>query len=238
MLNTIFSILVMTLIGFTSSENPAVKDPVKGKSTTGSSLYDVLYSDSLITLPSSDVFTLALRGYENLKKAGLKKDFLSIIDFSIPSTAKRLWIIDVENKKVLFHELVAHGRNTGDNIAGKFSNIPNSNMSSLGFYLTGETYTGRHGLSLYLDGMDSEFNNNARARAIVIHGADYVSEDFIKTNGRLGRSFGCPALSTESYKTIIETISNGSCLFIYYPDEEYLQKSTLLNQVEFAAQPK
>jgi hypothetical protein len=223
MLNTIFSILFMTLIGFTGSEKTAIKD-------SGSGIYDALAADSLV-LPSPDIFTLAMRGYEKLQKSGIRKDILSIIDFSIPSTEKRLWVIDVENRKVLFHELVAHGRNTGDNVADKFSNIPNSNMSSLGFYLTGETYTGRHGLSLYLDGMDSEFNNNARARAIVIHGADYVSEDFIRTNGRLGRSFGCPALSTESYKTIIETICNGSCLFIYFPDEEYLKKSTVLNQL-------
>jgi hypothetical protein len=224
----------MTLIGFTGSEKTAIRDTVKEIAITaeipGSDIYDALAADSLV-LPSHDIFTLAIRGYEKLKKSGIRKDILSIIDFSIPSTEKRLWIIDIENKKVLFHELVAHGRNTGDNVAGKFSNIPNSNMSSLGFYLTGETYTGKHGLSLYLDGMDSEFNNNARSRAIVIHGADYVSEDFIKTYGRLGRSFGCPALSTGSYKTIIETISDGSCLFIYYPDDEYLKKSMVLNQL-------
>jgi hypothetical protein len=233
MLNTIFSIFIITLIGFTGRENITINDPVKEAISIvvpGSSTYEVFSADSLADLPSPKVFTLALNGYEKLKKTGLKKNLLSIIDFSLPSTEKRLWVIDVENKKILFHELVAHGRNTGDNIAAKFSNIPNSNMSSLGFYLTGETYTGKHGLSLYLDGMDTEFNNNARSRAIVIHGADYVSEDFISKYGRLGRSFGCPALSTGSYKAIIDIISDGSCLFIYYPDEEYLKKSTVLNQ--------
>jgi hypothetical protein len=225
----------MTLIGFTGRENITIIDPVKEETISivvpGNNLYEVLSADSLLDLPSPKVFTLALRGYEKLKKGGLKNNLLSIIDFSLPSTEKRLWVIDVKNRKVLFHELVAHGRNSGENVAGKFSNVANSNMSSLGFYLTGETYSGKHGLSLYLDGIDGEFNNMARSRAIVIHGADYVSEDFIRANGRLGRSFGCPALSTVSCKTIIETISNGSCLFIYYPDEEYLKKSTVLNQL-------
>jgi hypothetical protein len=234
MLNIIITVLFMTFIGFTGGENTTVNDPVEEKGiavAAGSSIYDVLTKDSLAVPPSRAIFALAMKGYGNMKKSGVTKNVLSIIDFSLPSTQKRLWVIDVENKKILFHELVAHGRNTGDNNAGKFSNIPESNMSSLGFFLTGETYTGKHGLSLYLDGLDGEFNNNARSRAIVIHGADYVSEDFIRTNGRLGRSFGCPALSTGSCKTIIETISNGSCLFIYYPDDEYLKKSTVLNQL-------
>jgi hypothetical protein len=138
----------------------------------------------------------------------------------------------MDSKKVLFHDLVAHGRNSGDNFAGKFSNTPNSNMSSLGFYVTGDTYTGKHGLSLYLNGMDPDFNDKARERSIVIHGADYVSQNFIRKYGRLGRSFGCPALSMESYKSIIDTICQGSCLFIYYPDEGFVRQSTVLNSIK------
>lgn len=194
--------------------------------------YLIIYNEFSASgeMPSSAVFEVALRGYQNLRKYNaLGRNILAIADFSMPSTEKRLWVIDMDSRKVLFHEFVAHGRNSGDNYAGEFSNIPSSHMSSLGFYVTGETYTGKHGLSLYLDGKDKEFNDNARSRAIVMHGADYVSTDFIKQHGRLGRSFGCPALSMECYQTVIDSISKGSCLFIYYPDEHYLQKSSVLN---------
>lgn len=194
-------------------------------------LYDEIAASAGETqMPAFDVFRLAHTGYESLEDSeGLGRNILSIVDFSLASTEKRLWVIDMDRKKILFNELVAHGRNSGENFAAKFSNIPESNMSSIGFYVTGDTYTGKHGLSLYLDGRETEFNGRARERAIVIHGADYVSEDFVKTHGRLGRSFGCPALSMASHKSVIETISNGSCLFIYYPDDEYLKKSTYLN---------
>ena len=192
--------------------------------------YDELALEGIMVLPSYEVFSIALKGYNNLKnKSGIRKNILTIVDFSMPSSEKRLWVIDVETRKVLFNDLVAHGRNSGDDIATEFSNTPNTNMSSIGFFITGETYTGMHGLSLYLDGMDKDFNNNARSRAIVIHGADYVSLDFIKKYGRLGRSFGCPSLSLDIYKPVINTICDGSCLFIYYPDQEFLNKSSVLN---------
>jgi hypothetical protein len=193
-------------------------------------LYNELSAVNNTVLPSYKVFDLAFKGFSNLRKTGgFSKNILTIADFSKPSTEKRFWVIDMVSGKVLFHELVAHGKNSGDNYAGKFSNIPQSNMSSLGFYITGDTYTGKHGLSLYLNGRDREYNDKARERAIVIHGADYVSQDFIRQYGRLGRSFGCPALSQECNKSIIDTISGGSCLFIYYPDEEFITKSTVLN---------
>jgi hypothetical protein len=139
-----------------------------------------------------------------------------------------LWVIDLNTRSVLFHDYVAHGRNSGDEFANIFSNKPQSYMSSIGFYLTGETYSGKHGLSLRLDGMDTEYNHNARSRAIVMHGADYVSEAFIQKHGRLGRSFGCPSVSMEISDRIISAICEGSMLFIYYPDENYLKHSTLL----------
>ena len=183
-----------------------------------------------IRMPSPDVFEMAYKGYITLKgKNGLNRNILTIADFSLPSTEKRLWVFDMDKKEILFNEWVAHGKNSGENYAAKFSNIPHTNMSSIGFYITGDTYSGKHGLSLYLDGQEEEFNSKARERAIVIHGADYVSENFIKAYGRLGRSFGCPALSMDSYKQIIESISRGSCLFIYYPDKTYLKRSTVLN---------
>ena len=133
------------------------------------------------------------------------------------SKKQRLWVIDLKNNIILFQSLVAHGRNSGNEFAGKFSNNPQSYQSSLGFYATGETYYGKHGYSLRLDGLEKEINNNARKRAIVIHGADYVSENFIKQNGRLGRSLGCPSLPMNISKEIIDTIKNKSGLFVYHP---------------------
>ncbi len=183
--------------------------------------------------PQYEVFRKAFIGYLNLKKENKlsKPDILSCIDFSLPSTQERLWIIDLKNKKVLFHELVAHGKNSGGNMATTFSNIMNSNMSSLGFYVTAQKYTGKHGLSLRLSGQEAGYNDMAMARAVVIHGADYVSKEFVKSMGRLGRSFGCPAVSREVSDGVINAIADGSCVFIYYPDNGYLQKSALLNEM-------
>jgi hypothetical protein len=235
MLNIYFLIFSVLLIsnaaGF--SEYKASQVTREGDVAFQRILYDEISVANNTELPSYEVFELAYRGYDNLrKKQGFNKNILTIADFSKPSTEKRLWVIDMDSKKVLFHDLVAHGRNSGDNFAGKFSNTPNSNMSSLGFYVTGDTYTGKHGLSLYLNGMDPDFNDKARERSIVIHGADYVSQNFIRKYGRLGRSFGCPALSMESYKSIIDTICQGSCLFIYYPDEGFVRQSTVLNSIK------
>lgn len=153
---------------------------------------------------------------------------ITIIDYNKPSTEKRLYVIDVQNHKLLFNSLVAHGRNTGDNHATKFSNADNSKASSLGFFLTAETYSGKHGYSLKLDGLEKGINDNARMRSIVIHGADYVSESFISQQGRLGRSWGCPALPTGLSQSIINTIKEGSILFIYGNDENYVTNSVYL----------
>ncbi len=181
-------------------------------------------------MPDYTVFELAVRGYNKLKKdsAGIKKDILTLIDFSLSSNKKRLWVIDLENEKVLYNDLVAHGKNTGNEYARVFSNTPATNMSSLGFYITGETYFGKHGLSLFLDGQENGYNDNARKRAIVMHGATYVSNAFIKKYGRLGRSFGCPSISMTIYEELIKTIANGTCMFIYYPDQDYLDNSSML----------
>ncbi len=182
-------------------------------------------------MPSFDVFMKAMKGYHQLKSNGqlLKEHILTIVDFRLSSNTKRLWIIDLKEKKVLHHTLVAHGRNTGDEFAEKFSNTPESHQSSLGFYVTGETYIGKHGTSLYLDGMEKNINDNARERYIVMHGADYVSESFIKQNGRLGRSFGCPSIPREVEADIISLIADKSCLFIYYPESNYEKQSAFIN---------
>ncbi len=169
-------------------------------------------------LPKQESFTKALEGYYQWKDNGkVQKDILTIVDFSMSSKEERLWVIDLKNNQILFQSLVAHGRNSGIEYATSFSNKPESHQSSLGFYTTGETYIGKHGYSLRLDGLEKGINNNARKRAIVIHGADYVSETFIENNGRLGRSFGCPSVPEELSKELIDTIKNKSCLYIYYP---------------------
>ena len=200
-------------------------------SENAKNLYERLQFDDGVKLPSYEVFATALKGFNNLKnkEGSIKKDMLTVIDFSKSSNEKRLWVIDLINRKVIFHDYVAHGRNSGNEFVKSFSNLPQSYQSSIGFYVTAETYFGKHGLSLRLDGKDKDFNHNARKRAIVMHGADYVSDNFIKKYGRLGRSYGCPSVPMESYKDVIETIKGGSCLFIYYPDSDFLTKSDVLN---------
>jgi hypothetical protein len=176
-----------------------------------------------------NVFNTAILGYrrtENIKR----KNIITIIDFSKPSTEERLLVIDLGNKKVLYKCFVAHGKNSGENYAKSFSNQDESLMSSLGFYLTGETYTGENGYSLRLNGLEKGINDHARSREIVIHGASYVSKQFIDKYGRLGRSWGCPALPPEVTKEIIDLISGGSCLFIYGDDAFYKENSTFLTR--------
>jgi hypothetical protein len=178
-----------------------------------------------------EVFSKALTGFENLKKAGLltqDSHLLTICDFSMSSNMKRLWIIDLDDKKVLFNSLVAHGKNTGEEFATNFSNRESSLQSSLGFYITDATYQGDNGYSLRLLGMDKGFNDAAYRRAIVLHGANYVSDDFAAMHKRIGRSWGCPAVPKDLTLPIINTIKGRNCLFIYYPDQNYLSSSEWL----------
>ena len=172
---------------------------------------------------------LALNSYFSLVEENLLKNdsLITIIDFSKASTEKRLFILDLKNKKIVKKTLVAHGMRSGLNIAEEFSNKRHSNKSSLGLYITNETYSGKHGYSLRLDGKSVGLNNNARKRAIVIHGANYVSEKFIKRNDRIGRSFGCPAVSEDESEEIINLIKEGSCLFIYHPSIIPISQSDL-----------
>lgn len=180
---------------------------------------------------NGEVFFKALTGFENLKKAGLLNQdahLLTVCDFSMSSNTKRLWVIDTAEKKVLFNSLVAHGKNTGEEFATNFSNTNSSLQSSLGFYITDATYNGDNGYSLRLLGMDKGFNDAAYKRAIVMHGADYVSEDFAAAHKRIGRSWGCPAVPRDLTQPIINTIKGRNLLFIYYPDQNYLSKSEWL----------
>ncbi|MFS4471794.1 murein L,D-transpeptidase catalytic domain family protein [Chryseobacterium sp. T20] len=217
-----------------TTKTEKVAETKSEKSTTVVSSSEALYQ-SIAFDPEHElnyeVFSKALTGYENLKKAGLltqDSHLLTICDFSMSSNTKRLWIIDLEDKKVLFNSLVAHGKNTGEEFATNFSNKESSLQSSLGFYITDATYQGDNGYSLKLLGMDKGFNDAAYRRAIVMHGADYVSDAFAAMHKRIGRSWGCPAVPRELTQSIINTIKGKNCLFIYYPDQNYLSSSEWL----------
>jgi L,D-transpeptidase catalytic domain len=154
---------------------------------------------------------------------------LTLIDYSLPSTTPRLWVFDLNTGEMLFKELVAHGRNSGDNMATRFSDVSESRESSIGLFRTADTYVGHNGYSLRLDGLEPGFNGNARDRAIVMHGAPYVDAGVAKANGRLGRSWGCPALREAVAKQVIDTVRGGGVIFSYYPDETWLKTSRFLN---------
>ena len=178
--------------------------------------------------PDYEAFATALNGYQKLMMQGkIKSQILSLIDFNMSANQERFWVVDMATKKTLFHTLVAHGRNSGEEYAKTFSNTEGSYQSSLGFYVTGNIYEGKHGNSLKLLGLEKNINDAAFNRGIVIHGADYVSKDFIQQNGRLGRSLGCPAVPVEVCSSLVSTIKNGSCLFIYKNDPNYFSQSKL-----------
>lgn len=180
------------------------------------------------SLPSLESFTKAFEGYEQLKKLGkVKNEVLTIIDFSLSSTKERMWVIDMTTQRVILQSLVSHGMNSGTEYAKSFSNENNSHKSSLGFYLTGETYNGKHGLSMKLDGQEYGVNHNARERAVVVHGAEYVNKNLIKTQGYIGRSQGCPAVPTHLTKKLIDITKNKSVLYIHHPSRIYMNKSSL-----------
>jgi hypothetical protein len=207
-------ILVLALAGMYVSALEVLNDPGTKVQLTAEEIYDSLG----ITTPAFEVFDKAYKGYVDLCNRSLvTRQVLTIIDYTLSSNEKRMWVIDIDRMKVVHHEWVAHGKMSGNEYALKFSNTPGSNMSCTGFFATAGTYNGKHGLSLYLDGLERGINDNARSRAIVIHGADYVSEDFIMAYKRLGRSLGCPALPLYSCKQIIETIRDGSCVYIHRP---------------------
>lgn len=191
----------------------------------GQQLFEQMNLDGLIRL---DAFKLAYSGYKKLNKSN--NPLLTLIDFSLPSSEKRMYVLDLAKREILFVSYVAHGRNSGEKYATSFSNRDGSHQSSLGFYRTTDTYNGGNGYSLRLDGLEKGINDKALQRAIVIHGADYCSENVIRATGRLGRSFGCPALPRELTKPVIDTIKGGSLLFIYADQSEYLANSEVLKE--------
>ncbi|HEY9253756.1 MAG TPA: murein L,D-transpeptidase catalytic domain family protein [Stenotrophomonas sp.] len=205
-----------------------VPQPTLATATPGIGLVDALARQA----PTLDrqvlsLATEALQCARHRQQVGADA-VLSVIDYSRPSTERRLWVFDLARQRLLFQEWVAHGRNSGDNLTAHFSNADGSYMSSLGAFTAQETYTGHNGYSLRLQGLEPGFNDNARGRAIVIHGAPYVSEALIHAQGRLGRSLGCPAVRPAIARQLIDTLRGGSFVFAYYPDTQWLKRSRLL----------
>ena len=226
---TLLSGFLVLLPGL-SFANPQLSSLTDTSCLTADSLYKKLELAKVGL--NYDAFEKALLGWTKLKDQNKlnKNNILAIADLSQSANAKRLYIVDLEKDTLLFQTYVAHGRNSGQEYASSFSNVESSYQSSLGFYTTGSTYNGKHGLSLRLNGMEPSINDLAEERAIVIHGAEYVCEKFIAQNGRSGRSLGCPAVSPEMCQPVINTLKDGTCFFIYHPDKEYLKKSVLCKQ--------
>ena len=241
MLNRIaLGVVAVTFIGVTavgsaapSAEKPRVRTAVNVANTVQPKLSTaVIDADTAVDAGvSREVLELALTATSCAASSGAIESppTLTVIDYSRPSVEPRLWVFDLATGELLFKELVAHGRNTGENLATKFSNRMDSRQTSLGLFVTDDTYVGSNGYSLRLDGLDVGFNDRARDRAIVMHGAPYVSEQLAAAQGRIGRSWGCPALRTAIASKVIDTIRGGGVVFSYYPDEEWLETSKFLN---------
>lgn len=217
---------------FTKKVLPATANAVSATHNTAASSSALYHAWELASVGlSRDAFEKAYKGFIVLQSKNLLKNcnLLTIVDYSMSSIQKRLFVLEMVTGKVLFNSLVAHGRKSGQERATDFSNAGESHKSSLGFFITLDTYKGGNGYSLKLKGCEKGINCNAQNRAIVMHGADYVSENFIRRNGYLGRSHGCPAVPMDINKKIIDVIKNGSCMFLYYPSKKYISRSKILN---------
>ena len=188
------------------------------------------WQDAAVGHINPKVFAMALKAAAMAIERGdvANPGTLTVIDYSKPSTARRMWVFDLRSRVLLFEELVSHGRGSGTTMATSFSNDAESNRSSLGLYRTAETYSGKHGYSLRIDGLEPGFNDRARARDIVMHAADYVNEAVARAQGYLGRSLGCPALRPEVTKQVIDAVKGGGLIFAYYPDPQWLRASKYL----------
>ncbi|MBS0290160.1 MAG: murein L,D-transpeptidase catalytic domain family protein [Proteobacteria bacterium] len=222
---TIFTALLMSIC-ITGNSKP-VSDVVLQPS--GLFSLKTAKSPSAFKEINPKVLQMAMKAHQKANAMGVaRKSLMTIIDYSLPSTKRRLWVLDMNKQKVIYHTLVAHGSGSGGNVATQFSDKPGSLQSSLGVFVTGKTYQGKHGLSLTLHGLEQGINGNAERRRIVVHGAGYVNEGTADRLGRLGRSWGCPALDTRLASPIIQTIKDGSLIFAYYPDNNWLKRSKFL----------
>ncbi len=225
--------LVVCLAAVQASRGPlhAAAEP---RPATALALTSALWSGSDIGTLDPNVFELALTAASCALRSGDIEDLstLTVIDYSRPSTEKRLWVFDLRARALRYEELVAHGSGSGENMATSFSNEPETHQSSLGLFRTEDAYVGRNGYSLRLRGLDKGFNDRAYERAIVMHGAPYVSEEFARAQGRLGRSWGCPALRSGVAREVIDSVKGSGLVFAYYPDQRWLQSSEYLRDCE------
>lgn len=231
--------LSVALVSFTATAEkttpkPVIKDSMVVADTViaAPSLEETLYKGLNLSEAglSREALEAAVKGYEKLVAEGTvtNDQYLTIVDFSQSSRKKRFYLLDVKNGELLVNTFVSHGKNSGIDMAERFSNTVNSEQSSLGFYVTGPTYTGKHGLSLRLSGKEEGFNSNAEARGVVVHGANYVNAGRVNS-AYMGRSQGCPALPEAEYAKVINIIKDGSVMFVYHPSENYIQNSPILN---------
>ena len=204
--------------------------PAGSASSVGSGFSRIGWSSSSLGSINTNVFGLALRAANCAVRSGAvaNPSTLTVIDYSKPSTEKRLWVFDLRSHEMVYEELVAHGQGSGGNVPTLFSNDPETHRTSLGLFRTADTYVGKNGYSLRLDGLDPGFNDHARERAIVMHGAPYVSAEFAQAQGRLGRSWGCPALEADVAREVIDRVKGGGLIFAYYPDQQWLNASQFL----------
>lgn len=230
----LFLIFLLLPSHYTATRPPVPEKKPAGKTVSCPelSLYREMKLENILNY---EAFLQAIAGYNKIEKK--KKEIITVIDFTRPSTEKRFYVLDLKHKKLLFHTLVSHGKNSGGNYATSFSNQNGSYKSSLGFYRTENTYQGKNGYSLILEGLEKGINDRAKERAIVVHGAPYSNPSVIASGGRLGRSFGCPALPQALSTPIINTIKGGSLLFIYANNSDYLSQSTILS-TENSISPK
>jgi hypothetical protein len=222
--------VVVTLLGFPGAVLTGTPAEAGISAVTAAALDPAEWQDAEVGDIDAKVLAKALKAAATAVRRGDVTDpgTLTVIDFSRPSTSRRMWVYDLRSRTLLFDELVSHGRGSGVAMATSFSNVPESNRSSLGLYRTAETYIGKHGYSLRLDGLERGINDRARERAIVMHAADYVNEKAARAQGYLGRSLGCPALRPEVSRKVIDTVKGGGLLFAYYPDQQWLRTSKYL----------
>lgn len=226
-MNTIYSLFSMAMLAISPPSGPSA--PVKLTSSVKKQ-FDIKTEVNHLSLKApalnKKVLTYALTAYQNATNKGeVKRSILTVIDYSLPSSKQRMWIFDVNKERLLYQTYVAHGQNSGMTIPNHFSNSSSSKATSLGTYVTKDTYIGSKGYSLNLQGLEKGFNDNAFNRRVVMHGAWYVEPSFIKQSGRAGRSWGCPSIAQSLAKPVINAIKGGSVIFAYYPDSNYLSHS-------------
>lgn len=211
-----------------SSFSKKIVSPVVVYRSEAEVLYDSLGLEKLGL--NKTAFLYAWKGYKTLINNGeISKSIISICDFSQSSRKKRLYVLDLHSRRILMNTYVAHGRNSGNEYARSFSNKPESLKSSLGFFVTRNTYWGNKGLALNMEGLEEGINDNANERRIVVHGSSYIGASYLKTNHKMGRSFGCPAVSDQEINKLVRNIKGGTCFFIYHPSKNYLKKSRIIN---------